>query len=332
MKPPITAVLTALLGTSAIGCGGGGGEQPKMCVGANIVAAERNNYTFASTITVPPVKVAPMSNLRFDWSALTKDFLGKPLNPAADLGMALVMIWNLPRAEFERALNADALFTADLAVSPPLNLPLAGATSGQLHTFLLNGTPVSVEMFNDYFDATRSPPATTTFLVGVQTGTELGQDIRMLQAFDLDPASTATDVALTDASTKLSYSANLHSLTITGVPANTPALTLDWTQMKTNAHGAVFETTAITRATVSHFAQTPAELEKRFLDLEDIALASYSGDVPFGSTLDLSALEDSFGTTFPGINDQGTWLVGLFCGNCRNPAPWYMTILEPCSM
>jgi hypothetical protein len=41
---------------------------------------------------------------------------------------------------------------------------------------------------------------------------------------------------------------------------------------------------------------------------------------------------DGNGAGFPGIDDTGTWLVGLICGNCRNPAPWYMTILKPCSM
>jgi len=24
-------------------------------------------------------------------------------------------------------------------------------------------------------------------------------------------------------------------------------------------------------------------------------------------------------------------VVGLICGNCRNPAPWYLTILKPCT-
>jgi hypothetical protein len=331
MRAPTIAVIVAALGLASIACGGGA-EQPKMCVGANIVAAEKNNYTFSSTITVPPVKVAHMANLKFDWTALTKDFLGKPLSPTADLGMALVMIWNLKREDFEKALNADALFTADLAVSPPLNLPTAGMTTGNLHDFLLNGTAISTEMFNDYFDATKYTPANTTFLVAVQTGTELGQQVRMLQAFELDTASSVTDVALTDTSTRLSYTANLRSLTITGVPSGTPALMLDWSQMKTNAHGAPFETTAITSVIVSHFSQSPAELEKRFLDLDQIALASYRAGVPAGTTLDLSTLEDDFGMTFPGINDQGTWLVGLMCGNCRNPAPWYLTILEPCSM
>ncbi len=325
------AACVAPLVVLAIGCDSGG-AQPNMCFGANVTANERNNYAFSSTITVPPVTVAPMSNLTFDWSALTKDFLGHPLAPATDIVMGVLMIWNLPRAQFEAALNADELFTADLVVSPPLNLPIAGGTSAQLHQFLVNGTAVSEEMFNAYFDATLYPPATTTFLVGVQSGTELGQDIRMLQALELNATSTVTNVALTDTSTKLAYSANLRSLTITGVPGSTSALTLDWSQMTTNALGAEFKEGYVTRAIVGHYAQTPAELETKFLDLDRIALATYSANIDAGSSLDFTTLRDGTGASFPGVDDNGTWLVGLFCGNCRNPAPWYMSILKPCSM
>ena len=74
-------------------------------------------------------------------------------------------------------------------------------------------------MFNAYFDAAMYTPANTTFIVGVQQASDLGRQIRMLQAFNLDASSTVTNVALTDDSTKLTYTANLHDLTITGVPA-----------------------------------------------------------------------------------------------------------------
>jgi hypothetical protein len=291
-----------------------------------------NNYAFSSTITLPPVNVAPMSNLTFDWSGLTRDFQGHPLAPATDLGTAVMMIWALPLAEFQTKLNADELYTADLVVSPPLNLPLAGQTSGQLYDFLVNGTAVTPEMFDLYFDASIYTPANSTFIVGVQTGLDLGRQIRMLQAFNLDPSSSVTNVALTDTSTRLTYAANLHSLSMTGVPVGTPTLTLDWSQMQTNALGAEFKEGYVTSAIVGHFTQTPAELEAKFLDLDRIAVAYYRADIAAGSVLDFTTLRDASGGSFPGIDDSGTWMVGLICGNCRNPAPWYMTILKTCSM
>ena len=325
-----TAALWAL-GTAA-GCSSSAG-QAMMCFGANVVASEKNDYSFSSTITLPPVTVGQMSNLSFDWSGLTHDFEGHPLDPTKDLGMAIVMFWNLPLADFEKDLNADALYTSDLILSPPLSLALdAGVTSAQLYDFTINGTAVTPAMINQYFDATMYPPAVASFVVGVQTGTDLGRQLRMLQSFNLDSTSSVTGIAFTDQSTKLSYTADLHDLTMTGLPAATPALTLDWSQMQTNGLGRAFTEGSVTSAVVGHYAQTPAELEAQFLDLDRIALATYRADIGSGSVLDFTTLQDDNGASFPGIDDQGTWLVGLFCGNCRNPAPWYMTILKPCSM
>ncbi len=326
-----TMALWALV--AAAGCSSSASSQPTMCFGASVVASEKNNYAFSSTITLPPVTVGQMSNLNFDWSSLTHDFEGHPLDPTKDLGMAIVMEWGLPLADFEKDLNADMLFTSDLILSPPLSLQLAaGATSAHLYDFTINTTPVTPAMINPYFDAAMYPPSAASFVVGVQTGTDLGRQLRMLQAVNLDATSTTTTVPITNDSTKLSYTANLHDLTITGVPAGTAALMLDWSQMKTNGLGRPFAEGSVTSAVVGHYAQTPAELETQFLDLDRIALATYRADITAGSVLDFTTLKDSSGASFPGIDGQGTWLVGLICGNCRNPAPWYMTILKPCSM
>lgn len=141
--------------------------------------------------------------------------------------------------------------------------------------------------------------------------------------------TTNTTVALTNSSTTLSYTADLHSLHPTGVPASTTALTLDWGMMKKNALGGTFVPTNIAHAIVGHYTQTAAQLETQFLDLETIAQTLYSIDIPSGTVLDFSMLTDSSGAAFKGIDSTGTWLVALICTTCRNPAPWYLTILQP---
>ena len=234
-----TTALCAL--ATVAGCGSSAGGQPMTCSGPAIVASEKNDYAFSSSITLPPISVAQMSNLTFDWSGLTHDFEGHALDPSKDFGMAIVMFWSLPLADFEKQLNADALFTSDLILSPPLSLELtSGGTSAQLYDFTINTTPVTPAMINQYFDATLYTPANASFIVGVQSGIDLGRQLRMLQSFNLDPTSTNTNVVFKDDSTKLTYSANLHDLTITGVPGGTPALTLDWSQMTTNGLGRPF--------------------------------------------------------------------------------------------
>jgi hypothetical protein len=338
MRKQSIAASTVALSLFAVACGSSSGPQPEACVGANIVASEANNYKFSSTMSLPSTTVKSMTNLKFDWSTMTKDFLGHSLSATADVNTVSVLMWTIPLTTLQINLNLDNLQQSDLLVVPPPSLnPAAGVTSSMLYDFTLNGTAVTPDQYNGYFDPSKYPASQYSYLVAAATGTTIGQGFRMLQAFNLDPSSSSTTVNITNDSTKLTYNANLHSLTITGVPEGTPNLTLDWTMISDpanpgkNALGTDFKDGYITSAIVGHYTQTPSQLETQFLDLELIATNLYRADISIGSTLDFTTLKDSSGGSFPGVTSDGTWLVGLVCGVCRNPAPWYMTILKPCA-
>ena len=314
--------------------------QPMACGGATLVASEANNYSFSSTIRLPPVTVKSMSDLKFDWGGVSKDFLGHSLDAATDLNTILLLLWALPLDELQTKLNADTLLNPDLQVSPPPTWPAPGAstdgtTSAQLYSFTINGTEIDRPTFDMYFDPTLYSASTHTFMLAAATGRTLGQGFRMLQTFHLDAGASATTVALKDDSTQMTCRVSLRNLTISGVPGGTANLMLDWSDMVAraapNGLGGTFKEGYITSAIVGHFAETPDQLEKKFLDLDLIATNYYRADIASGSILDFSTLKDSSGASFPGVDDTGTWMVGLICGNCRNPAPWYMTILEPCT-
>ena len=330
----------AALPLLALACGsssgGGASPQPMVCFGDNVVAKEANNYSFSSTITLPPVTVKSRSNLTFDWSAVSMDFLKHALNPVSDLNTISVLLWQLPLAQLQTNLNSDSLSQSDLVVIPPPSWPAPGTATGgmtqaHLHDFTVNGTALAPGDFDTYFDPVNFPSAQYSYLAVAATGTTIGQGFRMLQAFSLDPTAASTTVSLTNSSTKLTYQTNLHALTITGVRGGTAALTLDSGQMTTNALGAPFPQGYITSAIVGHYNETPTQLEGKFLDLDRIATNYYRAEIPSGTVLDFRTLRDSAGNNFPGVDANGTWLVGLICGNCRNPAPWYLTILQPCT-
>jgi hypothetical protein len=177
-------------------------QQPTTCNGASIIAKEANDYAFSSTITLTPVTVKQMSNLTFDWSGVSKDFLGHTLQ-AGDLNTALAMLWGLKLSDLQTALNADELFTSDLVVSPPPSMAIAGNTTAKLYDFTINGTALPADMINGYFDAATYTPANSTYLFGVQHGTELGREMKMLQAFNVDASSSNTNVTMTNDSTKM---------------------------------------------------------------------------------------------------------------------------------
>ena len=356
MRTQITVLFTAVLpfalnACSSGGDGGGGATtgctsaqvtmatQPMACMGTNIVASPTNNYAFTSTMRLPPVTVKSMSNLTFDWTGVTNNFLGNPVSSTGGLTLVSLLLFVHPLAEVEKKLNEDTLALQDVEVIPPPSWPAPGMTTGgkttaQLYEFTANGSEITPDMFNMGFDAAKYPSSTYTYVATVAKGMTPGEGNQMLQAFNLDAGSSATTVTLKNDSTRMTCNVSLRNLTITGVTGGTAALTLSWQgmvdQMANNALGFLFKDNYITSAVVGHFTETPEELEKKFLSLDLIAQKYYRADIQTGAMLDFTTLKDDTGASFTGVTDDGTWMVGLICGNCRNPAPWYMTILKPC--
>jgi hypothetical protein len=326
-------VLVPLL---TISCGSSSSSPSPTCTDGTMVAAETNNYKFSSQIMLHPVKVKSMSDLTFDWGGVTKDFLGHQVNPVTDLSTIFVLLVDLPAATLETQLDNDSFNTSDVQITPPPQLAPTGQTSAGLYEdFSAGGEMINATKAAPYLDAAMWTPANSTFALVAQTGPNLGTNIHMLQSFELDDSSTNTMVTLTNTSTTLKYQTDLHSLHPTGVPAGKADLSLDWSQIQTNALGNSFgntvnyPTTSITSAIVGHYTQSLSQLESQFLDLQTIAQDLYTAETRYGTTLDFTTLKDSAGNSFTGVTSDGTWLVGLICGTCQNPAPWYLSVLTP---
>lgn len=317
-------------GGSTSGTGGSAGTAGGSSCGANVTANAVNNYSFSSTLTFPPVSVMPDTELSFDWSAVTQDFLGHDVDPMTDVDQVSVIMWSLPLEELQTKLNDETLAQRDTTTVPVTLFTDKMRTSGDLLEFTLAGNPVLPEEVMPFFSATEYPPADHTYTVMVASGITLGKGTRMIQSFKLDPASTNTDVVVSNTSTMLDYTVDLDALTPTQIPAATGAVTVDWSGMTVNALGNEFQTTDITRVMLGRYTESVAELEASFLDLELIAEDLYRADVPSGTSIDLSTLMTESGQAFAGIDANSTWVLTLICGDCNNPAPWYLTVLEPC--
>jgi len=338
MKNITTLFLASFLAFSASACGSNStGSAPVACMGTTLTANEANNYAFKSTITLPPISVQPKTELTFDWGSVTKDMLGHDLDAKTGINIVSIISWAVSLKDLQDGLNADDL-PMNAITGIPLSIQTDGSsTSAKLFSFTLNGAPIgssgglSQSDALDFFDADKYDPSSNTYTLMAASGTVVGQNSKLLQAFVLDKNSTNTTVKMTSDSTKLDFKADLHSLKPTGIAAGQAAITLDWGNMKKTALGSDFDTTAITRALVGHYTQSITELENRFLDLEIMDTEIYQGSIPPGTQIDFSTLETSDGKNFSGIDATGTWLVALQCGNCRNPAPWYLSILKVCT-
>ncbi|HLV64168.1 MAG TPA: hypothetical protein VKY73_00080 [Polyangiaceae bacterium] len=298
-------------------------------------ATEANNYTFSSTLSVSVTPVAPNTELFFDWSQLNKDFLGHPLDPLTSIDMVSLIVWNLPHDEMVAKLNKDELKAA-FVHSPAALYTMKQKTSASLFEFIVpGGGELPRDELMARLDPTKVDPATHTYTVMPAEGVNIGEGVRMVAAFRLDPTTTNQTVTITPESTQLtSLTATLSTLTPVLVPAAQAAIAVDWSDMiarkAPNALGREWTDRSVTEVMVAHYTETPAELEQQFLNLELIAEGMWRGEVVAGASLALSQLKDTSGQPFTGIDANGTWVLALICGTCANPAPWYLTILKPC--
>jgi hypothetical protein len=324
----------------APGCGGGTSSPRAIRSAAcddptaNVVITDETNYTLSNDFTIQLSRLKDNTDLIFDWSQVTRDFFGKSLEPAADIDIFLVSLWALTPAEIRAALKADDLpLTSNSGVIT--TFPDGTFTSQHLLGFDELGNPLPPDLLMARFNTSdpnyQYPQDHFTFLAMASTGTEVGKGPRMLALFNIDAAATETELHLTNDSTKLSYSVDLQRAAPMEVPAETPALTIDWSRMTKNAIGNPYNYYQITSAAVAHFAgKSLADLESQFLLLEDTADGWWEGPVLAGNSISLGALVDKNGAAFPGIDAEGVWMAALFCTNCNNPAPWSITVLEPC--
>ena len=328
-------------GMAGTGGGGGGGT----CL-SDLVITDATNYTFSYNLTIESTTVKSGLDLTFDWSQLTQDFYGRPLDVNTDINMVLVSLWGMTEQVLTENLNHDNLPLSNnkgaLTVYPAelQRNPGEARTNANLMEFNSFRNEVPLVDMQARFDMSTPgyayPPDSHTFMLMAATGETPGKNSRMLGYFKLsqDPSVTNTTVTLHNQSTVMTHTVNLLNTPLQPVPANTPALTINWANMQTNALGATYDGTQITEAVVAHYSSyTVQQLQDRFLFLEDEADAWYWGEVVSGKSMDLSTLaEKTTSAPFPGIDGTGVWLVALFCTvNCNNPAPWSITLLTPCA-
>lgn len=342
-------------GNTAMGGTSGGGQ----CVTGTVKVDTANNYTFTSDIKLTPMPVKPNDpNLTIDWSGVTTDFLGRPLDPKADIDSVLLAVFGLSVEDFEKHLNDDdgVILTSNQGGLEVITDHTA--TTANLQDLYIPGQPQNTyktsddvkKGVDDYLNPDLVTPTMPRILaVMAQEGTNPGSGARMIQLFTVDPSSTTTTIALgsntllpngtdghtggtTGPSMSVTYDANLHQLTPLKVMPGDTNLTIDWSGLTKNGLGRDFIPRSLYRLTVGHYTQSITELENQFLNIDALG-TTYSEDVPSDEPLSLAGLKDSSGNAFTGIDGTGTWILALFCdpAYCANPAPWFLTVLSPCN-
>jgi len=288
-------------------------------VSGDLVLDDSNNYSFSGTLNIPSTPVQSQTDLTVDWSALAYDFQCHEVDPANDIDNVAVLVFqDLSEEEVEDGLVNDTLSQLDL--SAYISLEMDAATSTQLSLLTFFGTdPEILEHFTE---------GSGTWLWMFTTGTEVTQGARMFHFMEPLDSETNNSVTIESGCDVLDAQVDLKTLNPAQI-ATTGPWTVDWSNLTLDGRGSELTLSQIDGVMLGHYTdKTIEELEGQVLDLEYIADTLWTSDVKSGTTIALTDLESETGN-FSELSADGVWILALTCSSCSNPAPLFLTLLEP---
>jgi hypothetical protein len=278
-----------------------------------IYLADTNNYSYESALHIPIVETAASSDIEICWDGLTRDFQCHEMDPLTDIdNVTLVRIRNMTETEIEAALSQGDLQQSNVDGYLELNTD-GSSTCVNLSDFSFMGSEVNIEEEYVVSDERK-------YLLVLTTGTSPGVGSRMMTFMTPTVESTNTSVTLGEGCDLLDFSANMTSLTPVDVPAAAP-IVLDWSDIAPPG---------ITRVMIGFYeGLTPADLEAQVLDLMLISTKKWELAIESGGAAALNDAVDETGAHFESFEGDGSWVFALLCEKCQNPAPPFLTLLNP---
>lgn len=286
-----------------------------------ISLADANNYSYEGHVDLASVEIAAGQDAQVDWSTLTTDIQGHPIDAAEDVDEVYFTRFadGLDQAALE-TLIAEGKLLQEHIQAAFLFENADAATAVRLTDFAL---------FGNVFD-----PAKYLLDDGgvwaVSLSTEGTPSARASTFVAPTDGSTNDQIVVDDDSGTLDFQADLSSLTAIRIPAE-PVTVIDWSAVTENGLGEPVDGDRIEEILLGRYEDmTVADLESRILDLEIIAAEKYRASVRGQDSIDPALAVDDAGTAFPGFGTGELWLVVLRCSGatCTNPAPSFLTVVE----
>jgi hypothetical protein len=294
-----------LLGTLAA-CADEAGPPP--CT--DCVLTEGMNYHYEPTLAASVRPLPPLSDPRLVWDGLTRDLQGHAVDPA-DLDAANLLVFRdlTPEEVLDRVAH-DRLDQSELRIIAACAPDTPACT---LSDFALGSNRFDP---SQYFEV-----GSGTWLVTVSRAGDAGAAALVFLA-PTDGADPVEDVVLADGDSTLSVDVRFSDDRLRVEAGGAPSL--DWSGLTTDALGNPASLSRFDRLYLARFDEELPVLTRDFLDLEQLAEEHWELDVAGRTTAALAEL-DGFG----GVDAGHRWLLALRCSTCRNPAPRFVTVLEP---
>lgn len=316
----LSALAALLLTAACTSAGDDTGDTEPVVLGEPGVLADRNNYSFTGALDVPSITTASATDVTVCWDEVLHDLQCHGMDPVTAIeNVGLVRFPNYSQAEVEVALSENDLQQA--AISGYVEHPANGVdTCANLADFSFFGT--SIDVTEEYTEAGG------TYMLLLTAGTTPGVGARMITFLAPEVASATTEVSVGDGCGLLDVDADLEALTPVPIPAGGPYV-VDWSTLTVDGQGNPVAVEDIDGLMIAFYAgATPSTLATQLLDLELVATDIYNMPLAGETTADLSLATGASGA-FPGFSGDGTWLLALRCSRCYNPAPTFLTVVEP---
>lgn len=328
-------------GAATGGSGGGASTVPVTCPSFTkdtdgnyeISGTAESNYGFMSAVTLGATQtVKAKTDVTFNWSALNEDMFGQAMDPKTDVGNVAMLLLHMTKQQLQDKINDDSFNPLDRVGAATY---LTGGTITQASTdkFGLLGQPLDHGVLMSFMDEVAYPLSDYTYMVMVGSGNVEGKNARMLGSFAVSASATNTEVTIGPESATCDYHATLDALKPVVMPKSTSKIMFDWSTLTKSAAGRTVDFVQITRVLVASFTQPVAELQKNenFLNLEKLAVDKWSTQDLAGTTVSFSILKNEKDqSAFSGFDSSHTWIIALENQDALNPAPWYMTVVQPC--
>ena len=300
----------------ALGCTDKGDSGASLS--GDLILTDALTYRYTGSVEAEVIEVESQVDASVDWSALSLDLRQRSLSgPEAVEQAALLELYGSVE-EIKEALSSNALKQSDIR-DYRLFSNVDGASGAMLSDFSVLGNPFDPTV--DLVDNGGS------WIVSLIEGSVASPVVLSLAFLSPVVGAGQSEIRFTNDTAALDFNVDLRD---SGGLATAAGLsyTVDWSGLTVDAVGNPFNPQTAQRLVVGHVPiDDPDQLTASFLQVFDLADGLWRLDV-YGQTS--AALEEATseeGDAFPGFTVGGSWLVGLECPTCLNPAPPVLAVV-----
>jgi hypothetical protein len=316
--------LTWLLGVPSLlaGCGGASGGIDGGAGGV-ILLQNGNNYLATGRLSIPVIETQSGADLDVCWTHVTTDLQCHSVAPTVDIDNVAFLRIMLSQSDVEAQLTSGDLQQSSISGYVEFHTEHT-STCTKLSKFSFNGTPIDVP--NELVES-----ADSTYMILFAHGLQKGVGARDMVFVKPTTTSTNTMVNAQPGCGLLDFIADLHTHARVSVPATAP-WNVDWQGVTLDGQLGSVIYAKLDKLLVGFYeGKTVADLEANFFNIETLATSLWDLPLNGGRTADLSQAKNrATAAPFDGFSHGAvTWILGLFCSKCQNPAPVVLVVLDP---